>query len=146
MEFDTARLTVRPWSPDHGTDVLARILTPAVLAPLPPALHDLDPDRWIAARLAESDVLSVTAGGAVIGIVLIAPVTPVHLGYLLAEEAWGQGYASELVQGLVRSLPGQEIRAGVSRDNPASARVLEKAGFTVMDNGAEMRMYRIMSP
>lgn len=56
----------------------------------------------------------------------------VRLGYLLYETAWGQGLASELVQGFVgwcRKAEITSIVGGVERDNVASQRVLQKNGF-----------------
>ena len=55
-----------------------------------------------------------------------------HIGYLLAEPTWGKGYATELVTGLVEALRSEApmtLLGGVDTKNPASARVLEKAGF-----------------
>lgn len=56
----------------------------------------------------------------------------IRLGYLLSESAWGQGLASELVQGFVKWCRTVEIVliiGGVERDNIPSQRVLEKNGF-----------------
>jgi RimJ/RimL family protein N-acetyltransferase len=56
----------------------------------------------------------------------------VRLGYLLSETAWGQGLASELVQGFVgwcRKAEIASIMGGVERDNVPSQRVLQKNGF-----------------
>jgi RimJ/RimL family protein N-acetyltransferase len=56
----------------------------------------------------------------------------IHLGYMLAEESWGKGIATELVSGVVQHLPtGRQITVmgGVGNDNLGSAKVLEKAGF-----------------
>lgn len=59
-----------------------------------------------------------------------------ELGYWLGEPHWGQGYAGEAVQGLIDAagrLAGFErISAHVLEINPASVRVLEKAGFAIM--------------
>uniref|UniRef100_A0A7S2SE02 N-acetyltransferase domain-containing protein n=1 Tax=Mucochytrium quahogii TaxID=96639 RepID=A0A7S2SE02_9STRA len=59
----------------------------------------------------------------------------VRLGYLLREQSWGKGFASELIGAFVpwcRSVPSiRSIAGGVAKDNPASARVLEKNGFHV---------------
>ena len=53
----------------------------------------------------------------------------VRLGYLLAENAWGKGFASELIEGFVDWCRGQEaitsLAGGVEADNAASRRVLE---------------------
>ncbi len=55
------------------------------------------------------------------------------LGYVLAREHWGKGYATEAVSSVVNWVNAQ---SGITRlwatcdvDNPASARVLEKAGL-----------------
>ena len=62
-----------------------------------------------------------------------SPQTDVRLGYLLAEQAWGRGLASELVGGFVcwyEANPAiRHLVAGVDQDNVASVRVLEKNGF-----------------
>lgn len=59
-----------------------------------------------------------------------------EVGYVLARAAWGRGLATELVTALLRwheehPAPGlaAELRAYVLPGNPASARVLAKAGF-----------------
>ena len=56
------------------------------------------------------------------------------LGYALAQEAWGKGYATEAVCAMVNAAFALasvvEIDASVAVENPASGRVLEKAGFT----------------
>jgi ribosomal-protein-alanine N-acetyltransferase len=62
---------------------------------------------------------------------------PPELGYWLAEKYWGQGFAPEAVAGLLfaASATGIDtIRARVLASNPASARVLEKTGFTVIEH------------
>jgi len=55
------------------------------------------------------------------------------LGYVLAREAWGQGYATEMAKAVVSwALKQEEIQrvwATCDCDNVASARVLEKAGL-----------------
>ncbi|SFF75133.1 Protein N-acetyltransferase, RimJ/RimL family [Novosphingobium sp. CF614] len=56
----------------------------------------------------------------------------VNLGYWIARDHWGRGYASEAaraVLGLARMLGHGRIVASHFIDNPASGRVLEKAGF-----------------
>ena len=54
-------------------------------------------------------------------------------GYVLAQEAWGKGYATEALQamvGLARTLGVRRLYALCHPDNRASRRVLEKCGFT----------------
>ena len=66
----------------------------------------------------------------------------VRLGYLLSEDVWGQGIASELVSGFVEWCRKQTsistIVAGVALDNPASKRVLEKNGFQLAQSEHEV--------
>lgn len=125
---------------------LAGMLTPAVLRPLPPPLQ-LDfatPDiaGWVAELAAQGDVSTIRgrSDGALIGLLIAAAEPgsetsrepgggPIHIGYLLAEPAWGRGLATELLRGMVAAHGDQTFLAGVARDNPASVRVLEKAGF-----------------
>ncbi len=55
------------------------------------------------------------------------------LGYCLDDVAWGHGYATEAVRALLQwgfaTLPIVRVQAEVDTRKPASARVLEKAGF-----------------
>lgn len=117
---------------------------------------------WIAERDAESPTLLVTdrTSGDTVGLVILfeeshpsstdaapaieaRPAEPgsidVRLGYVLAESHWGRGLASELVAGLVEWCRGEpaiaSIAGGVEVDNAASARVLTKNGFTLVDTG-----------
>lgn len=57
-----------------------------------------------------------------------------ELGYWLDDAHWGQGYATEAVRGLVAYLfeafQPVRIQAHAMRENQASCRVLERAGFT----------------
>lgn len=56
----------------------------------------------------------------------------VELGYWIAPNYWGQGYASEAVRAVLsvaRSLGHSRVVARHFVDNHASGRVLEKAGF-----------------
>ena len=57
----------------------------------------------------------------------------IEVGYGLRRRSWGKGYATELVQALVRmaftKFGAPCVVASVSIDNVASVRVLEKAGL-----------------
>lgn len=154
FEFDTNRLTVREWHSVPDTDwnmrplseVIARLLTPAVTASLPAAWqgeYSIDrAEKWIAELDEEATTLLVIekSSAEAIGLLIVyeMPVSDdaepeIRIGYLLAEHSWGQGFASELVNGFIdelkRSGGAVTVFAGVSADNPASVRVLEKAGF-----------------
>lgn len=61
-------------------------------------------------------------------------VGDINFGYGLSPQYWNQGYMTEALQGLVdfsfRELGIQSIFGECERENPASARVMEKAGLT----------------
>lgn len=55
------------------------------------------------------------------------------LGYWMAPPAWGQGYVTEAARAMIaaaRTRGIARLTAGNFLDNPASARVLDKLGFT----------------
>ena len=57
----------------------------------------------------------------------------VHLGYMLLPEFWGKGYVTEAVQEIIRFAFEDDdcirITTGCHKENAASSRVMEKAGF-----------------
>lgn len=61
--------------------------------------------------------------------------TDAHIGYLLEEQSWGKGYATEILKGLIDFL-NQENRikrliAGVDSNNIVSCKLLIKLGFVI---------------
>lgn len=152
VAFSTQRLQVEPWAktladPDacHALQMsLAGILTKPVLQHLPDQLQlSGGPDAitdWIAKRDKRAAIHLVLGTSGLVGLMFLfrppggVPTDPLHLGYLFRESAWGKGYASELVSGLVDALsngPALTLQGGVAARNPASAKVLVKAGFHV---------------
>jgi len=155
-DFNTDRLSVRHVPLSLGKSELARIvealvpvLSPVVLEHLPTSLkveqNAPDVAKWLNNRLIESDVLMVhaTQSEALIGLLMVvdAPQSQaakmLHIGYLFAQKVWGNGYASELVDGLVkaaRSNAPVALLGGVAKGNVASAHILRKLGFMVQPN------------
>jgi ribosomal-protein-alanine N-acetyltransferase len=150
LPFATERLCVRAWSGVTGdaalrarlSAALPGILTEPVLRHLPEALRHtgpaFDPTAWMDVLLSRVDVGVVFAsdGERAIGFLTIrsddARDPEISIGYLLAEAAWGQGFATELVEGVIaacRVTGHVRLRAGVAIGNPASMHVLRKAGF-----------------
>ncbi len=123
---------------------MASLLTIETTENLPDAWpRSLTPDEaagWIRERDAESPtLLAVDRSSQAVGLMVLAEFpnkdggVDVRIGYVIGRSFRGQGLASELVAGLatwanahpsVHSLIGE-----VDPDNPASARVLSKAGF-----------------
>ena len=129
------------------TGELRGVLTPRCLRHLPghmqlgPSPDDGEIGDWIRDRMSESQVLAIRdrTGGDLLGLLILAAIGGpeqriIHIGYLLSEACWGQGYGSECIHGLVaetrRIGVSVLLMAGVGQDNLASARILLKAGFT----------------
>lgn len=156
--FDTQRLRVDEWHttvPDPGelAAIVATILRPATTEHLPAEwAGDYDADRahrWVTDRDAEgitSLALDRTTDRPVALLLATADGPDIRLGYVLATEAWGRGLATELVEGFVTWCRGAgvaSIVAGVEAGNPASVRVLEKTGFTLLPGaGTDELVYR----
>ena len=165
--FRTERLSVGDWrrlSDRHGldlVDVISEVLTPATTIALPPEWQgEFDRERaacWMEARDTESPTLLVVEAEAAMAVGLMilfesadrgnGDRIDVRLGYVLAEEAWGRGLATELVAGLVtwaRSEPSiGSVSAGVADGNEASVRVLVKTGFELAGSRSGERFYSV---
>ena len=165
--FNTDRLDIGGWheiSGSYDLDLVAevaRVLTAATTPALPAEWHgDFTIERaqcWIAERDAEwATLLAVNrASNTTIGLLILFEISTeeasrvdLRLGYVLAESAWGRGFASELVAGLVawaRSQPSiRSISGGVAASNPASAQVLMKNGFALAaDLAAGEQVYEL---
>ncbi|WP_411139041.1 GNAT family N-acetyltransferase [Streptomyces sp. C10] len=77
----------------------------------------------------------VVATDEMIGLIALRRRTPTMgtISYILSEDTWGNGYATEAVKHVVAfaSTTGLERLEGMHHpDNPASGRVLTKTGFT----------------
>ena len=151
--FDADRLHVDNWraalaDDDRRSALLAELtllLTPAVTNFLPePMQLSKGPNavaRWVSAQSGEGDVFCVRDGETqdLLGLLILVGfeepdgVLTVRLGYLLAENAWGKGIATELVKGFVHWCEEQDfsiqLLGGVEKENGASTSVLIKAGF-----------------
>ena len=151
--FVTSRLVVREgdslpahqWTPQELPDVVKAFLTSRVTRSLPEAwqgTYTVERARnWITERDREGATLLAVEQSSrmAVGLIILLEMdhekeagTEVRLGYVLAESAWGKGFASEMVQGFVewcRKTDVALIVGGVDRDNVPSRRVLEKNGF-----------------
>lgn len=97
--------------------------------------------NWVDALLQQSPLINfaITINDQVIGGIGLEPRLDVYrktaiIGYWLSEELWGRGIMAEavkLVTGYAFNQLGFiRVQASVYSKNPASMRVLEKAGYT----------------
>lgn len=141
MFIRSERLFLRPSWPEDGTEIFAaiadeRVVRNLALAPWPYTIEDA---KGFARREQERLLphFLITLPGApgpqVIGCVSLArKPDEVELGYWIAPGHWNHGYASEAVRAVLRladALGHRRILAHHFADNPASGRVLTKAGF-----------------
>jgi len=128
---------------------VSAILTPRVTQSLPEEWRGEYPEdraaKWVEDLDQEAVILLVLGRPTknVIGLMILFESDDeqsgrsVRIGYMLAENAWGKGYATELLQGLIgwcRTMEVSSIIGGVERDNVASRRVMEKNGFVALPN------------
>jgi RimJ/RimL family protein N-acetyltransferase len=141
MFIRSERLFLRPGWPEDWKEVLERIADEAVVmnlatAPWPYTGADarafLDRPRE---RLLPQFLITLPGshGTRLIGAIGLAREDrDADLGYWIARDHWGQGFATEAVSAVLRlasALGHRRVVAYHFADNPASGRVLVKAGF-----------------
>jgi RimJ/RimL family protein N-acetyltransferase len=94
----------------------------------------------------DDDVVVGEIGGSVVG------HRTAEIGYAVVRSCWGRGYATDAVRAIVARARDvgdiDRVVAHTPLDRPASARVLEKAGFTLVGehddehDGVPMRVRR----
>jgi 8-oxo-dGTP diphosphatase len=110
-------------------------------ATIPHPYHEDDSRAFVAlmaerraAGLGIALAMERSLDGALIGAIAFA--NDGELGYWVAREAWGQGYATEALRRLARHLFADlgiaRVWASVHPDNHASRRVLDKVGLTLL--------------
>jgi RimJ/RimL family protein N-acetyltransferase len=141
MFIRSERLFLRPGWPEEWAELLAaindeRVVRNLARAPWP---YTADDARAFAERQQERMlphfmITLPTADGAKLigGCGLGRQGDDIELGYWIAQAHWGQGYATEATRAVLsqaRALGHRRIVASHFSDNPASGRVLRKAGF-----------------
>lgn len=144
MELELERCTIRSWRLDD-VESLVRLANNRKVwrnlrdsFPHPYTLDDAE--DWVTIAGAQTpetnfaiDVCGEVAGG--IGLELKADVfrKSAEIGYWVGERFWGRGIATEAVRAVtswgLTTLDLKRIYAGVFSWNPASMKVLEKAGY-----------------
>jgi RimJ/RimL family protein N-acetyltransferase len=86
-------------------------------------------------------IVTSTQDEKLIGVAKLVAVEPkqAELGYMLLPEYWGNGYASEMVEFMIRLTRelklADEVIGIVDPGNPASIGVLTKFGFKLLETG-----------
>ncbi|MED5513598.1 GNAT family N-acetyltransferase [Pseudoalteromonas sp. Cn5-37] len=92
-------------------------------------------EKWLANMLDECRLLMLQSQQQeVVGLLFIyTEKHDAHIGYLLAEQYWGQGLAFELLQGFINLAGTQsqwhKLIAGVDESNTPSIKLLKKLAF-----------------
>jgi len=142
MHFSLGEAVLRPWKIEDAPALAAAANNRNVwiyLRDRMPHPYTLaDAEAYLQRRTDSELVLCIEVEGHAAGSIGLHPGTDVsrltaELGYWLAERFWGRGIITAAVQTIVQygfeQLPINRIEAYVFANNPASARVLEKAGF-----------------
>lgn len=147
LPLATERLVLRPPRPDDAAALFAIHADPEVMRywATPPWTDPRMAEERIAGdleRIAEGTALRLhlepAGGGPILGAVtlfaFVEPSARAETGYILAREAWGRGYAQEAMGALLdygfTALGLRRIEADIDPRNSASARLLERLGFT----------------
>ncbi len=166
IQFQTNRLRITQVESvsDLATQSILALLTPKVTEHLPSewqqvTRHELAAS-WLSERLTESIVLSIkNQSGRNIGLIFVFCADScftgqqdqgARIGYVLSEQSWGKGYATELLSGCLDYLAHftqiVTLLAGVEPTNKASIKVLTKNGFTFdrTEHNSHLYVYRFV--
>jgi RimJ/RimL family protein N-acetyltransferase len=142
MFIRSERLFLRPGWPEDWREVLTRITDEDVVrnlasVPWPYTAEDAmafvgrEQERMLPHFLI---TLPGSDGAQLIGCIGLSRFgEDIELGYWIAREHWGQGYATEAARAVLRlaaALGHRHLTASHFADNPASGAVLRKLGFT----------------
>jgi RimJ/RimL family protein N-acetyltransferase len=144
MQLVLKKCTIRPWRLDDAESVARhannRKVWLVVRDTFPHPYTIDDAHEFIRRAIAEQPAtrFCIEINGKAVGGIGVHPGQDVHrhtatVGYWLGEEFWGRGIMSEAVTAVTDfffdNFPLRRISAEVFSNNPASSRVLEKAGF-----------------
>lgn len=144
MEIRLETCTIRSWRKDDVASIVPLADNPAVARNLrdrfPHPYGRKDAKAWIRAarRSRPETAFALEVDGRAVGGIGLHPQGDVHrrameIGYWLGEPYWGRGIVTEAVRALTRyafrTFGIARVYAYVYEWNPASARVLEKAGY-----------------
>jgi [ribosomal protein S5]-alanine N-acetyltransferase len=151
LPIETERLLVRPFRPGSDSSAMADVYCdPDVMRFIPGGA--LDDEEAVRATLesyvsAQAEhgfsswaVVERQAGRLVgdVGFGIFQPTGEIGLGYTLARDCWGRGYATEAARACLTAalahLDARRIIAVVDAENEASLRVPERIGMTRVES------------
>jgi ribosomal-protein-alanine N-acetyltransferase len=145
MRLTLEQCTVRPWRLDDAESIVRhannRKVWLVVRDRFPHPYSIRDAHEFLQRTISEEPEMKfcIEVEGAAVGGIGVHPGEDVHrhtatMGYWLGEQFWGRGIMTEAVTAVTdfcfKIFPLRRISAEVFANNPASARVLEKSGFT----------------
>ena len=146
MELTLERCTLRPYRRDDEPSLVRyadnRNVSRNMRDRFPHPYTAADARDWTTRVSTQSPVanFAIVVDGEVVGGIGLEPGTDVfrrsaEIGYWLGEPFWGRGIATEALRAMTEYAFEHfdicRLEAGVFDWNPASARVLEKAGYTL---------------
>ncbi len=138
------KFTLRPWQPSDATSLVRYANNPAIAQFLTngfPHPYSLDHAISFIERVSQQNptqVFAIDVNGEAVGSIGLHPQSDImeknlELGYFLGEPFWGQGISTQAVLQMIpygfQHFDVVRIFARPFGNNPASQRVLEKAGF-----------------
>lgn len=144
LRTDLQDCVLRPWAASDKRNLVRYANNRAVwrnlLDSFPHPYSKADAEFWIAHTQANPGLhFAIQFDGAAVGGIGVVPQTGLaiqtaHFGYWLGEPAWGQGIATAAARAMAsyafQAFRFARLEAPVFAWNPASMRVLEKAGFS----------------
>ncbi len=144
MRIDCSRFTLRPFAPGDAPDIAAAINVPEIVEqmrslPFPYTLNDAEQFIENVTTAEGRHIFAIEIDGVAQGSIGLTVQPEIYklnaeIGYWLAKPHWGRGIMTEAIVSLTRFGFQQvglwRIFAGIYSSNPASMRVLEKAGYT----------------
>ncbi|MEX1257147.1 MAG: GNAT family protein [Gemmatimonadota bacterium] len=140
------RCELRPWKKSDRASIAKRANNPKIAIHLrdrfPYPYREADAKSWLAVVTKERPPhhAAIAVGGEAVGGIGVHVQSDVHrrsaeIGYWLGEDFWGRGIMTEAVRAYTEyafeTFDICRLFAGVFETNPASARVLEKAGYVL---------------
>lgn len=145
FRLETDRLILRPWQPDDRAAFHALTLDPEVMHYVHGGLPYSEPevDEWFtrqARQLAELDLCMAAmiekASGRLVGIAGTQPLGTtgdLEIGWWLARDVWGRGYATEAggaaMRHVLETVGRPRVVAIIAPDNEPSKRVVARLGM-----------------